>query len=245
MDGNKVRFEYNSLAVSLIQGGSYLQAVQVLKTALLTLKEPAEMLSCLPSEARPNRMNATTVGQSEAPCVHPRTIPGSLRHGIQRVRLLSRENSLALSPSNLFPLYASAFTLDSDVALRFSEAGWMAILLFNLGVTCHLQALIHHPGDDRAMKQVMDTYRKVMKVVYYMWDADERAWLIMALTCNMGHVHSHRMDFSATRHCLSLLLRLTTQPYAKKLLPPEDYKVFFDTVCLLLEGMDLTNAPAA
>ena len=47
------------------------------------------------------------------------------------------------------------------------------------------------------------------------------------------------------RESLSLLIRLITLSISSSVVPDDDFRVFFDNVCVFLEGMDLAIAPAA
>lgn len=240
----KLRIELNTFAIVLLAEGRYAEAMAALKAALRTLSGPSGYVPT--SDAATGPFVGDTSFAVSTPSNQPPREPYKLPRGaIYTVPILRLEQCVALSPDNLFPLYSYAFAGDPEMMTALSDAGWMAILMYNLAIASHLHALIHRSRNHRALRQVMELYQKVMKVAYYHWNADERAWILMALTCNMGHIHSHRLNFVATRQCLSLLLRMTAQSYAEKLIPRDDYRVFFDTVCTFLEGMDLSIAPAA
>jgi len=192
---------------------------------------------------------------------HPR--PMATMGALTSVPLLTTEEANALSPDNLFTLYPRVFDISvQEGAEEINEARLMVVLLYNLAVLTHIRVLAaaeressklgrraFNQGGDKAMRHVRALYRNVMKCIYTTWsqeDADEMVLLLLAVACNSGHVNSHRTDFGATRESLGVLLRLVTLTTARLTIPTDDFAIFFDSVCIFLEGaVDLCIAPAA
>lgn len=249
MSCNNTLFNYNAIAVDFMVRGRYCEANDVLKAALLRLRD---MQGAAPSIL--GSVNNGALGKSRVAPIGESIAnwdsevidtPPRSRRGIHSVRLLSHADASRTSPTNLFLLYAAAFTVDQEQANGISNAQWTAILLYNMAIARHLYALIHRPKDDRALRHVSGIYQAVMKAVYCIWEDHSRIWLTMAVACNEGHIHCHRLDFRSTRERLSLLLRFVMQPLSRSVVPQADLRLFFDTVSIFMEGMDLALAPAA
>jgi len=188
--------------------------------------------------------------------------PMATMGALTSVPLLTTEEANALSPDNLFTLYPRVFDISVQEGVEeINEARLMVVLLYNLAVLTHIRVLAaaeressnlgraFNQDGDKAMRHVRALYRNVMKCIYTTWsqeDADEMVLLLLAVACNAGHVNSHRTDFGATRESLGVLLRLVTLTTARLTIPTDDFAIFFDSVCIFLEGaVDLCIAPAA
>jgi hypothetical protein len=146
------------------------------------------------------------------------------------------------SPRNLFGFYPRAFKLS---ALPENEADYtrpLVVLLYNL-------ALSHHSQQDQgSLRQAGRLYQSAMDIMCNSWsqhDFEELQCLLLAVANNLGHIHSHLMNFHETRNCLHLVLDLISYPSDEFQVPEEDYKLFYDSVYAFLDAPELCIAPAA
>lgn len=152
------------------------------------------------------------------------------------------------SPSNLFTMYPRMFRIADDAADKLSISKILVVLLYNLAVASHIDAISQENPCPRHLKKVLELYETAMRVAHTSWstqDAEELLCVLLALTNNVGHVHSHLLNFQQTRESISLQMHLLARATEENPLDMEDYEIYFESVCVFLDGHDLCLAPAA
>ena len=149
------------------------------------------------------------------------------------------------SPSNLFSFYPKMLNISSSAS---SISQVLVVLLYNLAVLSHIDVMIQKPPSPQRLMKSLELYETAMKVAHTSWtaqDADSMVLVLLAVTNNVGHIHSHLLNFQQTRESLSLQMHLLSRACEESPIPMDDYEVFFESVCTFLDGHDLTLAPAA
>ncbi|CAB9515574.1 expressed unknown protein [Seminavis robusta] len=226
---NQICIDYNAQAVGLVADCEYAEAANMLKAALQNL------------HAKGERPNLTYIHSTTG------------TRDVHSVRLMSKEEAHRLSPNNLFQLYPCAFVMDPGRSHEISETTLSMVLLYNLGLATQLAALTTHRQDDLVMRHAIDVYGNVTSLIHQTFSSNRKVaqqggdlvWLLLAMACNTGHIHSHRLDFCNTRQTLSWLKGLICLPMARLSVPSEDFRLFIENVCTFLEGRNLSLAPAA
>ncbi|CAB9516560.1 expressed unknown protein [Seminavis robusta] len=151
------------------------------------------------------------------------------------------------SPANLFTFYPRMFRITSE-AKDLSISKILVVLLYNLAVASHMDAITEEIPDPQHLKKVLELYETAMRVAHTSWntaDAEQLLCVLLALTNNVGHIHSHLLNFQQTRESLSLQMHLLARATEENPLAMEDYEIYFESVCVFLDGHDLCLAPAA
>lgn len=153
-------------------------------------------------------------------------------------------DTFLMSTENLFSLFPSAFVPDQ----QSSECTNMVVLLYNLGLAHHLQALQTQDFGYASLHKILRFYELALNAANVGWrdlECDLHKTVLLALTNNMGHAHSLMNNFTHARECLHLMLSLMKNTQGPGSVLPEDYRVFFDSVYIYWHGTPLANSPAA
>jgi hypothetical protein len=223
--------DWNTSAVALTLAGRTDEAISTIKKSLKvleTLFNASKQNSDLSSSASQQRQQA----RNQSPIVSV-PVPVSI----------SDDNS----PSNLFTFYPRMFRISSD-ANDLSISKILVVLLYNLAVASHMDTISEDTPNPQQLKKVLELYETAMRVAHTSWttkDAEQFLCVLLALTNNVGHIHSHMLNFQQTRESLSLQMHLLARATEENPLALEDYEVFFESVCVFLDGHDLCLAPAA
>lgn len=97
------------------------------------------------------------------------------------------------------------------------------------------------------MSKILTLYEGVVKtarVSLRFQDAREMLCVIVAATNNFGHVSSQLLLFTETRDSIDYMIRLLGMS-EEKTFGSADVHLFFESVCIFMEGRNLRNAPAA
>jgi tetratricopeptide (TPR) repeat protein len=216
--------EWNNEAVSYLQEGNYRAAVGCLERAL----EQLEVQIFYESNIKRETYDSTF----EVPFL--------------------RVTSVAIAPSpkaeassNIFRFYRRAFRVSSYSGAPWTIKNWIRnaiVIKYNMAIAYHDDGIRR----DRMshLLKAMDLYQEILFIM------DENGikghtLLLMALSNNMGWIHSHCLNFDQTRESLYWVRKLalacrdyhTTVPY-------HEYKFFYETVRIFATN-DLTVAPAA
>lgn len=159
------------------------------------------------------------------------------------------------SCSNVFEFYPRAFVMRSSCQRNEEQQSFVTehlVVLYNLAVTYHHIGIRngHHP---KFLKRALNVYNMAQTVLHRAWDADEevdqldksvRLLLALAISNNVGHVHSFLLNFEETKYSLSAIRHFLEAPSANKILSKTDYVFFFRTV-VIFKTNSFSIAPAA
>ena len=228
---------WNTNAVALTLAGRNDEAISTIKKSLKVLE---------------SLFNASKQGVDirSGSSADSTTTPNTSQAPIVSVPILSAEQALqnVNSPSNLFTLYPRMFRIAPDAGNKMSISKILVILLYNLAIASHAEALAEESPSPAHLKKVLELYETAMRVAHTSrspQDAEELLCVLLALTNNVGHVHSHMLNFQQTRESLSLQMHLLARATQENPLAVEDYEIYFESVCVFLDGHDLCLAPAA
>ena len=229
---------WNTNAVALTLAGRNDEAISTIKKSLKVLE---------------TLFNASKQGVdvcSTRSSTHTSTSSASKQSPIISVPILNNGQAAVdvNSPSNLFTLYPRMFRIAEDAANKLTISKILVVLLYNLAVASHIEAITQESPCPRHLKKVLELYETAMRVAHTSWstqDAEEFLCVLLALTNNVGHVHSHLLNFQQTRESLSLQMHLLARATEDNPLAMEDYEIYFESVCVFLDGHDLCLAPAA
>jgi hypothetical protein len=222
--------DWNSDAVALTISGRKDEAI-------CTIKKSLKVLETLFNASKQNPDMNFSVSQERGP-----TRPQS---PLASVPIAASINDN--SPSNLFTFYPRMFRINRD-ATHLSISKILVVLLYNLAVASHMDTISEDIPDPERLKKVLELYETAMRVAHTSWttkDAEEFLGVLLALTNNVGHIHSHLLNFQQIRESLSLQMHLLARATEENPLAMADYEVFFESVCVFLDGHDLCLAPAA
>ena len=132
-----------------------------------------------------------------------------------------------------------------------------AMILYNFGLTCHIEGL--RSNDSILLKKCLKAYHMAYISIlecsgdYGSVVVKEAFLLQMALSNNMGHIHSYFYNIQEAEACIRSLRSAVNQSNATSttddsemtLVVREDYILFFFMNAVLFAGNDLRFAPAA
>jgi hypothetical protein len=151
---------------------------------------------------------------------------------------------------NLFSFFPRAFHLmcdSGDEGLVVSHV--LVVLIYNLALATHVCALRAGKMTQHRLVQIMNLYQNGLTLAQSFLTAEDGAWMLsvqLALTNNQGYVFSQGQWFSETRECLTWLMHLLELSSSENTqVAMQDYEIFFESVCVYLDGNDLCLAPAA
>jgi len=226
--------DWNTNAVALTLAGRKDEAIKTIKKSLKvleTLFNASKQGIAIPELSA---TNANTSAQGpQAPVVS--------------VPIMNMQEVTINSPANLFSLYPRMFRIVGDVQ-QLSISKILVVLLYNLAVASHMEVITQDTPNPQHLKKVLELYETAMRVAHTSWstqDAEELLVVLLALTNNVGQVHSHMLNFQQTRESLSLQMHLLARATEENPLDMQDYEIFFESVCVFLDGHDLCLAPAA
>ena len=224
--------DWNTNAVALTLAGRKEEAVSTIKKSLRVLE---------------TLFNASKQGIDIPELRHANTIASGPQSPIVSVPILNMQEVSINSPSNLFTLYPRMFRIVGSIQ-QLSISKILVVLLYNLAVASHMEAITQDTPNPQNLKKVLELYETAMRVAHTSWstqDAEQLLCVLLALTNNVGHVHSHLLNFQQTRESLSLQMHLLARATEENPLEMHDYEIFFESVCVFLDGHDLCLAPAA
>lgn len=224
--------DWNTNAVALTLAGRKEEAVSTIKKSLRVLE---------------TLFNASKQGL-DIPELHAtNTSSQGPQNPIVSVPIMNMQEVDINSPANLFSVYPRMFRIVGDIQ-QLSISKILVVLLYNLAVASHMEAITQETPNPQQLKKVLELYETAMRVAHTSWstqDAEQLLCVLLALTNNVGHVHSHMLNFQQTRESLSLQMHLLARATEENPLDMQDYEVFFESVCVFLDGHDLCLAPAA
>jgi len=263
--------DLNNQALSHMMKGDLNETVGTLGTALSNLKmyqdlekvlSASQQQSCYAPQAQQQQpcfldqygcsASAPILQQHYAP---PLQVPpsGACCPPMTSVALTIPASLLANTSStttSLFGLFHRALTVPNSDALFASKGNTdrvMAMLLYNMGLSVHLQAL--SSGKNSELDGALQLYEMAFTVVEDSWsnfdNVDDLMLLLMALFNNMGHIHSSRFDLERTQICLDWLRTLAANPMFQSFMAQAEYAPFFMNLLVALKQERHVCSPAA
>jgi len=227
--------DWNTNAVALTLAGRQEEAVSTIKKSLRVLETLFNASKQGLDIPELRNLNNSAPGQQQA---HATVIS---------VPIMTAPETSIDSPANLFTFYPRMFRIVGGVQ-QLSISKILVVLLYNLAVTSHMEVTTQEAPCPEQLRKVLELYETAMRVAHTSWttqDAEQLLCVLLALTNNVGHVHSHMLNFQQTRESLSLQMHLLARATEENPLDMQDYGVFFESVCVFLDGHDLCLAPAA
>jgi hypothetical protein len=165
---------------------------------------------------------------------------------------MSEDANHKVSPGNYFSIYKRAFLMDVHDR-EMDLLGWLrcvphmpAVLLYNTGLVFHLLAL--QTGSTSVFLKALELYKLSMIILednakngFYVSELDI---LMLALTNNMGHCHSHFHNLDDVSMCLERMSKVFLLSVSTVLLSDDEY-AFFYRVTLMSPHRTPVLAPAA
>jgi len=181
--------------------------------------------------------------QSQSHCPHTYTSVSIENAGTERIK--------ATSATNNFIFYPRMFHVTSTGQSKIDLRKTLLILMFNEAVSRHIIACSyvneHKVNPHQYLYKVSKLYETVVKaarVSLPYQNAKEMLCLIMAATNNFGHIASQLMMFQETTSSIDYMIKLLGMSNVGSF-GADDINLFFESVCIFLEGRNLRIAPAA
>lgn len=211
--------DLNNAAVSHLQEGNYRAAVWDLEMALQSLAPSLTIQKEVPAA---NEGNSTL-----------------------------RVKSVPIAPSskesqNIFVFYRKAFQIvaggGGDQHASIHSISSLLVVKFNMAIAYH---------DDGIRRNYRSHFVRALElyedILYLMKDHKIKGHmvLLMAIGNNLGHIHTHFLNYSQTREALYWVRKLAIEcGQHSATIPQDDYLFFYSTV-VIFNGNDLNVAPAA
>lgn len=157
-----------------------------------------------------------------------------------------------VSPENVFSLYPRMFNITCKRDIDSMELTKIAmIMMFNEALSHHAVTWMHLPlykvNPAIHLRSVMSLYQKIVEHsqrCFHYSDVHEMLCVLVAATNNYGHIASQLLLFDETRDSISNMIHLLAISDENSFLH-DDLHLFFESVCIFLEGSNLCNSPAA
>ena len=118
----------------------------------------------------------------------------------------------------------------------------MIVVKFNMAIAYHDDAI--RRNNKSHFYLALQIYEEILQLMHH-YNIHGHFLLMMAIGNNMGHIHSHLLNFQQTREFLHWVRQLAiSSRYHANAIPYDDY-VFFCRTAIIFNGNDLTIAPAA
>jgi hypothetical protein len=214
--------DLNNRAVGCLLQDNGNGAVAALQVALSTL----QTWRGIEKVARTRRDIQVTLTQEQPLPLHNINIGHSPLASIS-LPLFGRDSEC----SGTFSIFNHAFTVSKSADLVPSASKnydrFLAMLLYNMGLSFHIQALRSGKSDE--MRGALDLYEMSFSVVEANWQlfhVDDLMLILMALFNNLGHINSMFYNTDQIQICIDWLNALAGHPAFLKLLQREQYAPF-------------------
>lgn len=124
--------------------------------------------------------------------------------------------------------------LDSNIGNNYERL--QAMLLYNLGLTLHFQAMRSGRSDE--LQGALDLYEMAFSIVENSWqrlDVDDLMLLLMGILNNLGHIHSNLYNMERTQTCVDWLKALAGHPAFLKIMQRDQYAGFSMNLLVVLK----------
>lgn len=224
-EANILVIERNNIAVSHLQTGNYQAAVCELEKALEYLEKQMSYQSQMLSYKIPGKEI------SEGTFLRVASVPIAPSTKVEEA-------------SNVFRFYRRAFRVSSysgSTSMQFCIRAAI-VILFNIAIAYQDDAIRRDKMSH--FVKALDLYREILFIMNEN-GIKGHLLLLMAISNNMGWIHSYCDNFVQTRESLFWVHKLVhTCREQATMIPYDEYKFFSETV-VIFPGDALTVAPAA
>ena len=169
---------------------------------------------------------------------------------VTTVELSCSQTDMLYSPDNFFHIYENAFLVPKSAKAYMHPYAFQdlvsAVLMYNTGLLCHRQGL--EIGNFRMLERALFLYEMAASTVQQdaSYKSDDIDGLFMlALTNNMGHIHSHMFCQEKADFCRRLLEDLISDELLVADCVEDATHCHFFIECLQFREFGLILAPAA
>lgn len=219
----------NAQAIVLMKAGRHVESSLTLRNAL----EKLEACFKMPSDV------------ADAHCLEPHTFSSV------SIECEWTEKIKASSAQNVFTFFPRMFHVTSSSQTKLDLKKTLLILMFNEAISRHVIASLyvseHNINPHKHLAKVSALYEAVVRaarVSFHYQHAREMLCVIVAATNNFGHISSQLMMFNETASSIEYMIKLLGMSNDGSF-AQEEVQLFFESVCIFLEGRNLRNAPAA
>lgn len=153
------------------------------------------------------------------------------------------------SPCNIFAFFNRAFVLVDDHDQTLTSTDYQhettAMLLYNMGLCYHSKGI--RIGDSKALERALYFYQLAHKTLTEnqpLFDETLARFILLALTNNLGHVHSHFFNLEGTTSCHDHLILLLSGAAFDTTMSDDEYLFFFKSMYYFLDVKTVAS-PAA
>ncbi|CAB9497342.1 expressed unknown protein [Seminavis robusta] len=256
--------ELNTQAIIRMREGKFVESSLMLNNALekleLCLQEPSPQSMYTTSPTRNGHPSSSSHGRHSASPVTDisEAAPSEQAHGSCQYTSVSIESPLTnqivkkATPENVFSFYPRMFHVTCKGRADPMELMKITmIVMFNEALARHAIALMYlsqcKVNPEKHLTRVLGLYQKIMVLAqscFQYSDVREMLCVLVAATNNYGHISSQLLLFNETRESINHIIQLLALSNEHSFLP-DDVRLFFESVCIFLEGRTLRNAPAA
>jgi tetratricopeptide (TPR) repeat protein len=161
------------------------------------------------------------------------------RKQLHRVKIVASATTTHETQITLGSMYSRAFLLVNSPANDINYNLLVGVVLYNLALLNHLCGI--NQSKKCGLAKALKLYESVLSVIQQQPTGIDMYHLTLAVTQNMGQIHSylfHRNEAMACFECLRQLLSNDNQ-----LIPEDDFAMFF--VSAMFQANELHLAPAA
>jgi hypothetical protein len=195
--------EFNNKGVYLLENGMYSQAVVAFSQGMVLVKQ------VLAEEEEDEKVLVVRVASAAQACSESASLPECFFHQLQGTQPSSEYPQDAFSCEEPFLFKAPIYIHSTDTtATGFASTKYYIkssfILLYNLALAHHLRA-VTEPKPNKRLKRAMQLY----EIAYTMQlqDLDLSVLQVMAISNNLGHIHTILRNETKSRQCFEHLLQ--------------------------------------
>jgi hypothetical protein len=250
--------DLNTQAIVCMKEGRVVESSLILRTALEKLEGCFAPLPqyCVCPRVHARNVQAPYHGAVTDSGVGTYVLSPSGRGGCSYISVsIERQwtkNIAKISPDNVFSFYPRAFDITCHGDIDAMELMKITmIIMFNEAVSRHAVTLmylsLHKVHPDIHLRSVLSLYQKIVvhaQRCFQYNDVHEMLCVLVAAANNYGHIASQLLLFDETRDSISNMINLLAISDGNSFLH-DDVRLFFESVCIFLEGHNLCNAPAA
>lgn len=165
---------------------------------------------------------------------------------VSSVPLTSSPTDMSYSPDNFFQFYEAAFVISDDKEkmnrFLFQDVA-AATLMYNTGLLFHRQG--NERGDYKMLKRALYMYEMATSLLQQGSGQEADNLLMLALTNNMGHIHSHFFEKDKVLLCREIFESLIYEEITAINYDEGASHFQFFLECLQYREFGLTVSPAA